>query len=95
MLFQHNPYYILDEPFNSVDIQSNIIILEIMRDLKRTGKTLIICSHIFSTLNDICDEILLLENGQFGKNIYKEDFLKLEQQMRQMLIGNRVKDLEL
>ena len=95
ILLQENQFYIFDEPFNGVDIQSNIIILDILRELKKIGKTLIISSHIFSTLNDICDEIHLLKNGQFIKKVYKEDFEKLEQEMREMFIGKRIKNLEL
>ena len=95
ILLQENQFYIFDEPFNGVDIQSNIIILDILRELKEIGKTLIISSHIFSTLNDICDEIHLLKNGQFSKKVYKEDFGKLEQEMREIFIGKRIKNLEL
>lgn len=95
ILLQENQYYIFDEPFNGVDIQSNIIILDILRELKEIGKTLIISSHIFSTLNEICDEIHLLKNGQFIKKVYKEDFGKLEQEMREIFIGKRIKNLEL
>lgn len=95
ILLQENQYYIFDEPFNGVDIQSNIIILDILRELKEIGKTLIISSHIFSTLNDICDEILLLKNGQFSNPVYKVDFGKLEKEMREIFIGTRIKNLEL
>lgn len=95
ILLQENQYYIFDEPFNGVDIQSNVIISDILRELKEIGKTLIISSHIFSTLNDICDEIHLLKNGQFIKKVYKEDFKKLEQEMRETFIGNRIKNLNL
>ena len=72
ILLQGNQYFILDEPFNGVDIEGNIIILEIIKRLKGLGKTLIISSHIFSTLNDICDEILLLKNGKFIRRVYKD-----------------------
>ena len=95
ILLQKNQFYIFDEPFNGVDIQSNIIIIDILRELKEIGKTLIVSSHIFSTLNDICDEIHLLKNGQFIKKVYKEDFGKLEQEMRETFIGKRIKNLEL
>jgi ABC-2 type transport system ATP-binding protein len=54
---QENKFFILDEPFNGVDIQSNIIITDNYK-IKRISKTILISSHIFSTLNDTCDEIL-------------------------------------
>jgi len=95
ILFQENQYYILDEPFNGVDIQSNIIILEILKELKKKGKTLIISSHIFSTLSDICDEIHLLQHGQFTRKVYRKEFENLEQEMKAMFIGKRIENLEL
>ena len=60
ILLQRNEYFILDEPFNGVDIESNILLTEIIHTLKKLGKTVIISSHIFSTLSDTCDEINLL-----------------------------------
>lgn len=95
VLLQENQYFIFDEPFNGVDIQSNIIILDILKELKAMGKTLIISSHIFSTLSDICDEIHLLQGGQFSRKVYREDFAKLEEEMRQLFIGKRIGDLQL
>lgn len=95
ILLQGNQYFILDEPFNGVDIEGNIIILEIIKQLKGLGKTLIISSHIFSTLNDICDEILLLKNGKFIRRVYKDEFGNLEQEMKDIFIGNRIDKLQL
>lgn len=95
ILLQENQYYIFDEPFNGVDIESNIIISEILRELKKLGKTLIISSHIFSTLSDICEEIHLLKSGQFIRKVYKAEFGNLEQEMKNIFIGNRISKLEL
>ena len=50
ILLQENNVFILDEPFNGVDIQSNLIITEIIKRFKKLEKTVIISSHIFSTL---------------------------------------------
>ena len=95
ILLQGNDYFILDEPFNGVDIQSNIIITEIIHKLKELDKTVIISSHIFSTLSDTCDEIHLLSNGSFIKSVQKADFSALETEMKQMTIGNKIEKLEL
>jgi ABC-2 type transport system ATP-binding protein len=95
ILLQGNDYFILDEPFNGVDIQSNIIITEIIHKLKVLDKTVIISSHIFSTLSDTCDEIHLLSNGSFIKFVQKADFPALETEMKQMTIGNKIEKLEL
>jgi len=93
ILLQPNEVYILDEPFNGVDIQSNILITEIILRLKSRGKTVLISSHIFSTLRDTCDEILLLQQGRITKVVDKAAFDQLEQEMKIVSIGNRVERL--
>lgn len=95
ILLQGNNYFILDEPFNGVDIQSNIIITEIIHKLKSLDKTILISSHIFSTLSDTCDEIHLLSTGSFVKSVQREEFSALEAEMKEMSIGNRIEKLEL
>lgn len=95
ILLQENEYFILDEPFNGVDIQSNILLTEIILKLKDLNKIVLISSHIFSTLNDICDEIHLLKKGELIKTVQKNDFKSLEQEMKEITIGNRIKKLEL
>ena len=95
ILLQGNEYFILDEPFNGVDIQSNIIITEIIHKLRQLQKTVIISSHIFSTLSATCDEIDLLENGRFVKSVQKQDFPALEQEMKEVTVGNKIELLGL
>lgn len=95
ILLQGNDYYILDEPFNGVDIQSNIVITEIIHQLKRLHKTVVISSHIFSTLRDTCDEIHLLRNGRLVRSAQKEDFAALESEMKGAGIGDKIERLGL
>lgn len=95
ILIQENKLFILDEPFNGVDIQSNIIITEIIHKLKEMGKTILISSHIFSTLNDTCDEIFLLKNGTIIKQVFKNEFGLLESEMKEFTIGNKIEKLNL
>ncbi len=95
ILLQGNEFFILDEPFNGVDIQSNIIITEIIHKLKALNKIVVISSHIFSTLSDTCDEIHLLRTGQFIKSVQKTDFHILEAEMKQITIGNKIEKLGL
>lgn len=95
ILLQRNEYFILDEPFNGVDIEGNILLTEIIHTLKKLGKTVIISSHIFSTLSDTCDEINLLSEGSIVKSVQREDFQSLETEMKQMTVGNRIEKLGL
>lgn len=95
ILLQDNDYFILDEPFNGVDIQSNLIITEIILQLKALNKTVLISSHIFSTLSDTCDEIHLLQNGTFVKTVQKDSFSELESEMKVVTVGNKLEQLGL
>jgi ABC-2 type transport system ATP-binding protein len=95
ILLQENDYFILDEPFNGVDIQSNIILSEIILKLRELNKIVLISSHIFSTLSDTCDEIHLLRKGEQTKSVQKNDFKALEEEMKKISIGNRIERLDL
>jgi ABC-2 type transport system ATP-binding protein len=95
ILLQENEVFILDEPFNGVDIQSNLIITEIIKKFKELEKTVIISSHIFSTLADTCDEIYLMKNGKIIKKVEQINFNKLESEMKEFTIGNRIDKLKL
>ena len=95
ILLQGNQYFILDEPFNGVDIHSNIIITEIIHKLRALDKTVIISSHIFSTLSETCDEIHLLSKGEFVKSVKRGNFSELESEMKGITIGNKIEKLGL
>lgn len=95
ILLQKNEVFILDEPFNGVDIQSNLIIRELIIKLKNLGKTIIISSHIFSTLADTCNEIYLMKMGQIIRKVEKDDFSSLEEEMKKFTVGNKIDKLSL
>jgi ABC-2 type transport system ATP-binding protein len=82
LLLQKNDVFILDEPFNGVDIHSNLIIEEILKQLKQRNKIVILSSHIFSTLNSTCDYLYHLKEGSVSKSVKREDFGKVEEEMK-------------
>jgi ABC-2 type transport system ATP-binding protein len=89
-----NQVYILDEPFNGVDIQSNLIIDEIISRLKGRGHTILISSHIFSTLEKSCDVIHLLTEGKITKSVGPDQFSLLHEEMKDASIDSLVNRLE-
>lgn len=90
LLMQQNECFILDEPFNGVDIQSNLIILELIKKLKEQQKIVIVSSHIFSTLYDTCDEISLLKAGSIQQHFLPHEFNDLEKEMKQSTFNNKL-----
>jgi ABC-2 type transport system ATP-binding protein len=95
ILLQGNQCFILDEPFNGVDIHSNVMIVDLVHQLKALGKTVVISSHIFSTLSATCDEIFLMKEGEIVKKVLHEDFEALEREMKEFAIGDRIERLGL
>ncbi|MEM8897659.1 MAG: ATP-binding cassette domain-containing protein [Bacteroidota bacterium] len=95
ILLQQNEFFLLDEPFNGVDIQSNLLISEILKMLRDKGKTLLISSHIFSSISELADEILLLEEGIISRRISKESFNNLHEELKQELLTNQLSLLQI
>jgi ABC-2 type transport system ATP-binding protein len=61
----HDPKaLILDEPASGLDPRARIEIRELLLELKRMGKTIMISSHILSELEEICDHYGIIENGR-------------------------------
>lgn len=77
----------MDEPFNGLDIETNKVLELIITRLKQKEKTVFVSSHIIEPLITICDEIHLLENGQFMKSYLKKDFAKIDEELFGKLRG--------
>ena len=78
ILRQDKPIYLLDEPFNGLDLETNQILRLIIQRLVRKGKTIFMSSHILAPLTDLCNEIHLLHNGVFTKTYDAASFHAIE-----------------
>ncbi len=81
VLKQDKQLFILDEPFNGLDLETNKILEIIILSLKQKQKTVFVSSHIIDPLLTTCDKIHLLENGCFIKTYLKTDFSKIEEDL--------------
>lgn len=55
---------LLDEPTVGVDPQSRHFLLEAIRDLQRSGRTIIYTSHYMDEIEAICDHVAILDQGR-------------------------------
>jgi ABC-2 type transport system ATP-binding protein len=78
ILKQDKPIYILDEPFNGLDLETNKILELIITALQQKGKTVFISSHIIEPLLTTCNTIHLLENGRFIQSFEQAEFDKID-----------------
>ncbi len=61
----HNPkFLILDEPASGMDPRARVQMKDILRELKRMGKTILISSHILPELAELCTSIGIIERGK-------------------------------
>jgi len=54
----------LDEPTSGLDPIGSREIKDLILDLKRQGKTVVLCSHLLADVQDVCDRIAILDRGQ-------------------------------
>jgi ABC-2 type transport system ATP-binding protein len=81
VLKQNRKIFLLDEPFNGLDMETNKILEIIITTLKEKGKTVFLSSHIIDPLLTICNEIHFLEQGQFTKTFDKTNFHRIESEL--------------
>ncbi|MBB4824102.1 ABC-2 type transport system ATP-binding protein [Sporosarcina luteola] len=61
----HDPkVLILDEPASGLDPRARVEMRDILKTLKKMGKTIMISSHILPELAEMCDEIGVIDNGK-------------------------------
>lgn len=61
----HDPQLvILDEPTAGVDPIGSASIANIIRELKRRGKTVLLCSHLLAQIEGLCDRVAILNRGK-------------------------------
>ena len=61
----HDPkVLLLDEPASGLDPRARIEIRELLKELHRMGKTILISSHILPELADLCTSIGIIERGE-------------------------------
>lgn len=86
ILLQHDDLLLLDEPFSGIDIQSNILIQDLLTKLKSKGSTIIISSHTFGTLENICDKIVHLTKEGKCILLQPDQFGTLEKELSQSIV---------
>jgi len=61
----HNPDYIIfDEPTNGLDVLTARSVMEYLIELKESGKTVILSTHILSVVDKLCDRVGIIINGK-------------------------------
>ncbi len=61
----HDPdYVVLDEPFSGLDPLNQVLLNDILQDLKKCGKSVIFSTHVMHQAEQLCDDICLIDGGK-------------------------------
>jgi ABC-2 type transport system ATP-binding protein len=62
----HDPeLLVLDEPASGLDPRARVQLRELIAELQRMGRTIVISSHILSELEGICSHFAIVDDGTF------------------------------
>ena len=63
----HDPDIIIfDEPTNGLDILTAKVVTDFLLELKKSGKSIIVSTHIFSLVEKICDRVGIIIDGELA-----------------------------
>ncbi|MHB1034616.1 MAG: ABC transporter ATP-binding protein [Pirellulales bacterium] len=74
---------ILDEPTSGLDPIRTNEVKELIVHLKQKGKTVVMCSHLLADVQDVCDRIAILNQGEL-KELGRVDALLKERDVTQI-----------
>ena len=94
LLVQQFDYLILDEPFNGLDLEANLLLKEILRRLRDRGTGILLTSHILGALTETADEITVLVGGRVQRHYTAAEFVTLEQDLLDSLHREKLGLLE-
>ncbi|MDO7883733.1 ATP-binding cassette domain-containing protein [Hymenobacter cheonanensis] len=92
-LVQDFAYLILDEPFNGLDLEANMLLKELLKRLRHRGTGILLTSHILGTLTEVADEATVLVGGLVQHRYQAAEFGTLEADLLAALHGEKLGQL--
>jgi len=84
----HDPKVLLmDEPASGLDPRARIEMRELLKELKRMGKTILISSHILHELAELCNAVGIIERGDLLYQGTVQDALRRAGMGKGVLVG--------
>jgi sodium transport system ATP-binding protein len=63
----HDPAIVIfDEPTNGLDVVTAKVVTDFLIDLKKSGKSVILSTHIFGLLENLCDRVGIIIDGKMA-----------------------------
>jgi len=82
-----NDILILDEPTSELDERATSRIVEILRSLKKEGRTILLVEHKFEHFRDMVDILVVMENGRISAMGKPEEVLA-DERIRKIVVAD-------
>lgn len=77
----HDPrLVVLDEPTAGVDPAGSHQIRDLILDLKKRGKTVLLTSHLLEQVQEICDRVGIMARGEMIREGFLDDLVRIKNQ---------------
>jgi ABC-2 type transport system ATP-binding protein len=83
---------ILDEPTSGLDPLGTRWMKDLIKDLRKKGKTVLLCSHRLDDVQDVCDRIAILYEGELQELGNVQHLLKDEKRLELQASGVQITD---
>ena len=91
-VFSNAKILLLDEPLAAMGVKEGALILDLVRDLKEQGLSIIIIAHNYGQVFPVCDRVNLLRGGKIEFDKYSRD--TSVEELTEMVVAEYRKALE-
>jgi manganese/iron transport system ATP-binding protein len=91
-LAQEGSIVLLDEPFTGVDVRTETAIIDVLREMRASGKLMLVSTHNLGSVPDFCDEVVLVNRKVLAAGPTAEVFT---QKNLERTFGGVLRDFEL
>lgn len=85
---------LLDEPFNNLDLETNQVLFNVIKQSRDKGKIIILTSHILETLTNICDEIHYLNDKKIERIFFPEEYGQIQSSIIDKKLQSKIETIK-
>jgi len=89
-IHQDSKYVIMDEPTAFLDVDKELRVMNIIRSLKRSGKTVILVMHDINLISNLCDNVVLIKDGSMVASGLTMETMTVENLMKTFGVRFRI-----
>ncbi len=80
-------FVVMDEPTSGLDPMGRVDVKNLILDLKRRGKTVLLCSHLLGEVESVCSRVAILYRGKLQVEGTVQELLQSRENMRVRVSG--------